>query len=60
MYTVQNCRQKDLDMFLEHTRAKFVGFQVKNDNSSLAGLPQPIHEGVRVLNQVSIQDHCLS
>jgi len=46
------CSQKDLDLFLEHTRAKFVGFQVKNDRRSLAGLPQPIHEGVKVLNQV--------
>ena len=45
-------RQKDLEQFLEHTRAKFVGFQVKNDHTSLAGLPQPIHEGVKVLRQV--------
>ena len=41
-------------MFLEHTRAKFVGFQVKHDKESLAGLPQPIHEGVKVLKQVYI------
>jgi len=46
------CSQKDLDLFLEHTRAKFVGFHVKNDTRSLAGLPQPIHEGVKVLNEV--------
>ncbi|XP_025108660.1 striatin-interacting protein 1 homolog isoform X1 [Pomacea canaliculata] len=44
-------RQKDLEQFLDHTRAKFVGFQVKNDHLSLAGLPQPIHEGVKVLRQ---------
>ncbi|XP_041350194.1 striatin-interacting protein 1 homolog isoform X2 [Gigantopelta aegis] len=44
-------RIKDLELFLEHTRAKFVGFQVKNDHTSLAGLPQPIHEGVKVLKQ---------
>ncbi|XP_045164509.1 striatin-interacting protein 1-like isoform X1 [Mercenaria mercenaria] len=44
-------RTKDLEMFLEHTRAKFVGFQVKHDKESLAGLPQPIHEGVKVLKQ---------
>jgi hypothetical protein len=49
-------RQKELEIFLEHTRAKFVGFQVKNDSGSLAGLPQPIHEGVKVLKQVSIND----
>ena len=45
-------RQKDLENFLDHTRQKFVGFEVKNDHSSLAGLPQPIHEGVKVLKQV--------
>ncbi|XP_064605544.1 striatin-interacting protein 1 homolog isoform X2 [Liolophura sinensis] len=44
-------RQKDLEMFLDHTRAKFVGFQVRTDHSSLAGLPHPIHEGVKVLKQ---------
>ncbi|KAL5008868.1 hypothetical protein ScPMuIL_014449 [Solemya velum] len=44
-------RQKDLELFLEHTRAKFVGFQVKHDQRSLAGLPLPIHEGVKVLKQ---------
>ncbi|XP_050412455.1 striatin-interacting protein 1 homolog isoform X1 [Patella vulgata] len=44
-------RLKDLEMFLDNTRSKFVGFQVKNDSNSLAGLPQPIHEGVKVLKQ---------
>lgn len=44
-------RLKDLEMFLDHTRSKFVGFQVKSDHTSLAGLPQPIHEGVKVLRQ---------
>jgi hypothetical protein len=52
MDALYHCRQKDLEMFLDHTRAKFVGFQVKHDNTSLAGLPQPIHEGVKVLKQV--------
>lgn len=42
-------RQKDLDQFLENTRVKFVGFQLQGDRVSLAGLPQPIHEGVEVL-----------
>lgn len=51
------CRQKDLETFLDHTRSKFVGFNVKNDNGSLAGLPLPIHEGVKVLNQVTT--YCL-
>ncbi|XP_052213602.1 striatin-interacting protein 1 homolog isoform X2 [Dreissena polymorpha] len=44
-------RTKDLEQFLDHTRVKFVGFQVKNDRDSLAGLPLPIHEGVKVLKQ---------
>ena len=44
-------RQKDLENFLDHTRAKFVGFQVYNDSQSLAGLPQPIHEGVKILKR---------
>lgn len=44
-------RQKDLELFLDNTRMKFVGFQVKNDQTSLAGLPRPIHEGVKVLKQ---------
>ena len=49
-------RQKDLDNFLESTRAKFVGFQVPNDQISLAGMPLPIHEGVNVLKQVCTTD----
>jgi len=44
-------RQKDVDQFLDTTRVKFVGFPLHNDRISLAGLPQPIHEGVRVLKQ---------
>ena len=43
-----------MELFLDHTRMKFVGFQVKNDQTSLAGLPRPIHEGVKVLKQVRI------
>ena len=45
-------RPKDLDQFLDTTRLKFVGFMLPNDRVSLAGLPQPIHEGVRVLKEV--------
>ncbi|XP_022098844.1 striatin-interacting protein 1-like isoform X2 [Acanthaster planci] len=44
-------RQKDVDIFLDHTRRKFVGFQVQSDRETLAGLPQPIHEGVHVLKK---------
>jgi len=28
---------------------KFVGFVLKNDRTTLAGLPPPIHEGVKIL-----------
>lgn len=48
---VPKVRPKDVDNFLDHTRMKFVGFQLSNDRSSLAGLPQPIHEGLKVLKQ---------
>jgi len=44
-------RVKELEAFLEQTRQKFVGFRVASDHQSLAGLPQPIHEGVKVLKQ---------
>ncbi|XP_066998245.2 striatin-interacting protein 1 homolog [Anabrus simplex] len=44
-------RQKDLDQFLENTRLKFVGYALQGDRVSLAGLPQPIHEGVKVLKE---------
>lgn len=44
-------RQKDIDAFLDNTRIKFVGFQLQGDRTSLAGLPQPIHEGVKVLSK---------
>lgn len=45
-------RQKDIDSFLDNTRIKFVGFQLQGDRTSLAGLPLPIHEGVKVLSKV--------
>ncbi|XP_013414716.1 striatin-interacting protein 1 [Lingula anatina] len=48
---IPKVRQKDLELFLEHTRAKFVGLTIRGDLNSMAGLPQPIHEGVKVLKQ---------
>lgn len=44
-------RQKDIDQFLENSRIKFVGFNLQGDRESLAGLPQPIHEGVKTLKR---------
>jgi len=43
-------RQKELDGFLDYTRMKFVGFKLQDDRTTLAGMPKPIHEGVRILN----------
>ncbi|GBM17905.1 Striatin-interacting protein 1 [Araneus ventricosus] len=48
---VPKVRTKDIMNFLDHTRIKFVGFQLNNDQTSLAGLPLPIHEGLKVLKQ---------
>jgi hypothetical protein len=45
-------RAKDIDTFLENARMKFVGFPLRGDRVSLAGLPQPLHEGLRVLEKV--------
>ena len=42
-------RQKDIDLFLDATRSKFVGYQITGDDSTLAGLPHPIHEGLHVM-----------
>ncbi|KAF5284745.1 hypothetical protein FQA39_LY04470 [Lamprigera yunnana] len=44
-------RQKDIDFFLENARMKFVGYNIQGDHKSLAGLPEPIHEGVKTLNE---------
>ncbi|KAK8757393.1 hypothetical protein V5799_004978 [Amblyomma americanum] len=48
---VPKVRPKDIKEFLDATRLKFVGYQLPNDQTSLAGLPEPIHEGLRVLKQ---------
>ncbi|CAL7936494.1 unnamed protein product [Xylocopa violacea] len=44
-------RQKDVDTFLEVSRLKFVGYNLVGDRQSLAGLPQPILEGVNTLKR---------
>ncbi|CAF0832813.1 unnamed protein product [Adineta ricciae] len=48
---VPKVRQKDLEAFLEHTRKKFVGFCMKDDLTTLIGLPKPIHESIKILKQ---------
>lgn len=45
-------RQKDIDVFLDSARQKFLGYSLPGDRTTLFGLPEPIHEGVRVLNAV--------
>lgn len=47
-------RQKDVDAFLDVSRLKFVGYKLQGDRVSLAGLPQPIHEGLSTLKKVKI------
>lgn len=44
-------RQKDIDQFLDISRNKFIGYSLIDDHESLAGLPQPIHEGVHTLRR---------
>jgi hypothetical protein len=54
---VPKVRQKDLEAFLEHTRKKFVGFSIKDDLTTLIGLPKPIHESIKILKQVKKFNH---
>ncbi|CAH1153784.1 unnamed protein product [Phaedon cochleariae] len=44
-------RQKDIDAFLDGARMKFLGYSLPGDRSTLFGLPEPIHEGVRILKE---------
>ncbi|CAH0407328.1 unnamed protein product [Chilo suppressalis] len=44
-------RQKDIDMFLDNVRIKFVGYSLPGDRQTIAGLPQPIHEGMEILKK---------
>lgn len=52
-------RQKDVDLFLDLSRHKFLGYTLNNDRESEVGLPRPILEGIRTLRQhmyVSLAD----
>ncbi|XP_022665963.1 striatin-interacting protein 1-like isoform X2 [Varroa destructor] len=42
---------RDIDNFLAQARMKFVCFQLPNDTTTLAGLPEPILQGLRVLER---------
>ena len=48
---VPKVRQKDIDTFLDHTRLKFVGYVLPNDRTTTAGLPEPILEGISILER---------
>ncbi|KAL1383981.1 hypothetical protein pipiens_013078 [Culex pipiens pipiens] len=52
-------RRKDIDIFLNTSRSKFIGYILKDDQQTLAGLPQPIQEGFHTLKKhmyVSLAD----
>ncbi|KAI8424249.1 hypothetical protein MSG28_002820 [Choristoneura fumiferana] len=44
-------RQKDIDIFLDNVRIKFVGYSLPGDRQTIDGLPQPIHEGIEILRK---------
>ena len=46
-------RRKDIEIFLNTSRSKFIGYILKDDHQTLAGLPQPIQEGFYTLRKVS-------
>lgn len=49
---VPKIRHKDLQIFLDQTRIKFLGFKLQDDIETLIGLPDPIHESISILKQV--------
>ncbi|XP_065093307.1 striatin-interacting protein 1 isoform X2 [Ochlerotatus camptorhynchus] len=52
-------RRKDIEIFLNTSRSKFIGYILKDDHNTLAGLPQPIKEGFFTLKKhmyVSLAD----
>ncbi|XP_035916520.1 striatin-interacting protein 1 homolog isoform X2 [Anopheles stephensi] len=52
-------RRKDIDIFLNNSRSKFIGYTLKDDHETIAGLPQPIQEGFKTLKKhmyVSLAD----
>ncbi|XP_041052291.1 striatin-interacting protein 1 homolog isoform X1 [Carcharodon carcharias] len=44
-------REKDIEMFLESSRSKFIGYTLGNDTDTVVGLPRPIHESIKTLKQ---------
>lgn len=53
---VTKVRYKEMDSFMDQTRSKFLGYVLPgNDRSTSAGLPEPILEGMRVLQSYIYQ-----
>ncbi|XP_062549116.1 striatin-interacting protein 1 isoform X2 [Armigeres subalbatus] len=48
---VPKIRRKDIEIFLNTSRSKFIGYILKDDHHTLAGLPQPIQEGFYTLKK---------
>lgn len=46
---VPKVRHRDIDAFFDTTRSKFVGFILPQDRTTTAGLPDPILEGIKIL-----------
>ena len=42
-------RHRDMDAFFDSTRSKFIGFILPQDRTTTAGLPDPILEGIKIL-----------
>ncbi|XP_073398538.1 striatin-interacting protein 1 [Dendrobates tinctorius] len=42
-------REKDIEIFLESSRSKFIGYTLGSDTDTVVGLPRPIHESIRTL-----------
>lgn len=48
---IPKVRRRDIDTFLDNARLKFIGYTLPGDTSTLAGLPRPICEGVKILRK---------
>ncbi|KAM9321026.1 striatin-interacting protein 1 [Gastrophryne carolinensis] len=42
-------REKDIEIFMESSRSKFIGYTLGSDTDTVVGLPRPIHESIRTL-----------
>uniref|UniRef100_A0A8D0MI62 Striatin-interacting protein 1 n=1 Tax=Sus scrofa TaxID=9823 RepID=A0A8D0MI62_PIG len=47
-------REKDIEMFLESSRSKFIGYTLGSDTNTVVGLPRPIHESIKTLKQIAL------